>query len=62
MLTVMCDTGYFPSIPFVLILLCSHFIFGSANPLVIVDPVPSFRMLAEYAFILTLAVSILLQI
>jgi hypothetical protein len=63
MLAVMCDAGYFLFSPFKLVLFYSYFTFDSAN-LLIVDPVPSslYRMLAEYAFILTLANSILLQI
>jgi hypothetical protein len=62
MLAVICDTGYFPFSSFKLVLFYCYFIFDSAN-LFIVNPVPSslYRMLAEYASILTLAISILLQ-
>jgi hypothetical protein len=54
MLAVMCDAGYF--LPFHL----SYFTFDSAN-ILIVHPVPSslYRMLAEYASIVTLAIFLL---
>jgi hypothetical protein len=63
MLAVMCDAGYFCFVSFKPVLFYSYFTFDSAN-LFIVDPVPSslYGMLAEYALILTLAISILLQI